>query len=83
MFEYPVTVELISFIQMMCWITSFYRLSVSFFFFFFLSIYLLDRERETVRKRGHKQGEWQAEGAAGSPLSREPSVGLNPRSQGS
>jgi len=29
----------------------------------------------------HKQGEWQAEaeGEAGSPQSREPDVGLNPR----
>ncbi|XP_064447848.1 bcl-2-like protein 13 isoform X12 [Mirounga angustirostris] len=37
----------------------------------------LERERE------HKQGEWQAEGEAGSPLSKEPDVGLNPRTLGS
>ena len=39
--------------------------------------YLFDRE--------HKQGERQAEreGEAGSPLSREPNVGLDPRTLGS
>jgi len=36
---------------------------------------LFERERESELK----QGERQAEGAAGSPLSREPNVGLHPR----
>jgi len=42
-------------------------------------IYLFDGERE------HKRGEWQAgaEGEAGSPQSKEPDVGLNPRTLGS
>jgi len=36
-------------------------------------------------EREHKQGEWQAEGEgeAGSPLNREPDVGLDPRTPGS
>ena len=41
----------------------------------------------TYRKRMHKQGEQEAEGEgqgeAGSPLSREPDAGLNPRTLGS
>ena len=48
-----------------------------FFLFFYDFIYVF------VRERVHKQGEWQAEGEAGSPLSREPDVGLNPRMPGS
>ena len=42
-------------------------------------IYLFDRERE--RERDHKQADRQAgrEGEAGSLPSREPDVGLNPR----
>ena len=42
-------------------------------------IYLFDRERE------HKQRDQQREeeGGAGSPLSREPDVGLDPRTPGS
>ena len=41
-------------------------------------IYIFDRERK------HKQGEQQAEGEgeAGSPLNREPDMGLNPRTPG-
>ena len=37
------------------------------------------------REREHKQGEWQAEGEgdAGSPLSREPDAGFDPRTLGS
>ena len=31
----------------------------------------------------HKQGEWQAEGEAGSPLSKEPDVALDPSILGS
>ena len=44
-------------------------------FFFFSRFYLFDRERE------HKQEEQQAEGEgeADSQLSREPNVGLNPK----
>ena len=41
-------------------------------------IYL--REREIVRD--HEQGK-QGEGEAGSPLSRKPTVGLDPRTPGS
>ena len=53
------------------------------FFFFKDFIYLFDRERE--RERAHKQAERQAkgEGEEGSPLSREPDVGLDPRTLGS
>ena len=49
-------------------------------FFKILFIYLFVRESE------HKQGEWQAEqaeGEAGSPLSKEPKAGLYPRTLGS
>ena len=38
-------------------------------------IYLSEKERE----REHKQGEQQVEGEAGSPLSRDPNAGLDPR----
>jgi len=31
-----------------------------------------------VRESMHKKGEWQAEGEADSPLSREPDAGLHP-----
>jgi len=34
-------------------------------------------------EREHKQGELQAEGEAGSPRSREPDAGLDPRTLGS
>ena len=34
------------------------------------------------RKRKHKQGEQQAEGVAGSSLSKEPDVGLDRRAKG-
>ena len=47
---------------------------------FFLDFtHLFDTQRE------HKQGEWQVEeeGEAGSPLNREPNVGLSPRISGS
>lgn len=45
----------------------------------FIFIYSLSRERE------HKQGKQQAEGegVAGSPLSREPDLGLDPSTPGS
>ena len=51
-----------------------------FFFFFKDFIYLL--EREHVQERAHRQGELPAEGEgeAGSWLSREPDMGLHPRS---
>jgi len=42
----------------------------------------LARERVHVREREHKQGERQTEGEAGSPLSREPDAGLDPRTLG-
>jgi len=41
------------------------------------------RERKRERQRTHKQGEQQSEEEAGSPLSREPDVGLDPRPLGS
>ena len=51
------------------------------FYFLKYFIYLFDRTRESE----HKQREWHAEGEgeAGSLLSREPNVGLNPRTLGS
>ena len=44
-------------------------------------MYLFDREPVSE----HKQGEWlaESEGEAGFPLSREPDVGLDPRTLGS
>jgi len=39
--------------------------------------------RETARAREHKQGKLQAEGEAGSPLSRDADVGLDPGALGS
>ena len=55
----------------------------SFFFFFKDFIYLFDTERDHACT--HKQGEQQAEGGeeAGSLLSGEPDVGLDPRTLGS
>lgn len=44
-------------------------------------LYLFDREREHAQVRGAAEGE--GEGEAGSPLSREPNVGLDPRTLGS
>ena len=51
--------------------------------FIYLFIYLTEREGE--REREHKQGKQQAEGEreAGSLLSREPDMGLDPRTLGS
>ena len=37
---------------------------------------------ERKSEQAHKQGEQQAEGEAGSWVSREPDVGLNPRTPG-
>ena len=55
-----------------------------FIFLKILFIYLSERGRKREReRREHKQGEWQAEGEAGSPLSKEPDVGLNHRTLGS
>ena len=53
-----------------------------FFLNIFLRFYLFVRERESAE---HRQTEWQAdaEGEAGSPLSKEPDVGLYPRTLGS
>jgi len=55
--------------------------ALPFFLFFFkiLFIYLFVREQESE----HKQGEQQAEAEAGSLLSKEPDVGLYPRTLGS
>ena len=50
-------------------------------FFFKVFIYSFDRERE---KECTEAGEAvEGEGEAGSPLSQEPDVGLNPKTQGS
>ena len=51
------------------------RLDDLFFSFFFEILVIYLRERE----RAHKQGEWKAEGEAGSLTSRGPEVGLHPR----
>ena len=56
------------------------------FFKIYLFIYLFVREREREREKSeseHKQTEWQAEGEAGLPMSKEPDPGLNPRILGS
>ena len=44
-------------------------------------IYLFDREKECKHKQGELQEE--GEGEAGSPLSREPDMGLDPKTRGS
>jgi len=41
------------------------------------------RHRHTERERKHGQGDRQREGEAGSSLSQEPDVGLDPRALGS
>jgi len=48
-------------------------------FYFFILLFFKDFFN--LCDRAHKQGEWQAEGEgeAGSPLSREPVPGLDPR----
>ena len=53
-------------------------------FFFFLKI-LFIYQRERGGESEHRQTEWQAEaeGEAGSPPSKEPNVGLDPRTLGS
>ena len=51
--------------------------TLSYFLLFFLKYFIYLTERE------HKQGQQQAEGEAGSPLSREPNMGLDPRTLGS
>ena len=55
--------------------------SFVFVFVFFLRFYLFDTEKETAREG--TQAEGVGEGEAGSPLSREPNVGLDPRTLGS
>ena len=54
-------------------------------FYFFplkiLFIHLLERDRDQESK--HKQGEQQAEAEAGTLLSKDPNVGLHPRTLGS
>ena len=54
-----------------------------FFLKYLIHLFERARERECVSasKRMHKQGEQQeeGEGEAGSPLSKEPNVGLDPR----
>ena len=45
------------------------------------NIYLREREREIVSEQAWEEAE--EEGKAGSPLSREPNVGLNLRTLGS
>ena len=53
------------------------HLSKHLFFKDFIDLFVTERER------AHKQGEWQAEGEAGSLLSREPDEGLDLRTLGS
>ena len=55
----------------------------SLLFIYFLKdfIYLFDRERDTARE-GTQAGQV-GEGEAGSPLSREPDAGLDPKTPGS
>jgi len=55
------------------------RICQNLFFFlrFYLFIYLTERERDSEHKQGEKQAE--AEGEADSPQSRDPDLGLNPR----
>ena len=43
-------------------------------------MYLFDRDKDRQREREHKQGEWERKKEA---LSREPDVGLHPRTLGS
>ena len=50
--------------------------SLSLFLFLFLRFYLFMKDTE-------RKAETQAEGEAGSPLSREPNAGLDPRTLGS
>ena len=45
----------------------------------FLKIYLFDRERERTQAGGVAEGE----GEAGSPMSRDPNSGFQPRTLGS
>lgn len=47
---------------------------------FLLRFYLFLCQGERVSR--HKQGEWQAEREPGPPLSKEPSVGLDPKTLG-
>ena len=53
------------------------HLSKHLFFKDFIDLFVTERER------ARKQGKWQAEGEAGSPLSREPDEGLDLRTLGS
>jgi len=54
---------------------------VLFIYFLKRFIYLFGTEREIEHKQGEQQAE--GEGEAGSLLSREPYVGLDPRTLGS
>ena len=60
-----------------------YIFALVFLFFLFKRYFthLFGKGRERVRERNYKQGEWEAkgEGEADSSLSREPKVGLDPR----
>jgi len=47
--------------------------------YLFKRLYLFVREKE----HAHQQGEQQVEGKAGSLLSKEPNMGLNPATPGS
>ena len=55
-------------------------LLISFFFLKKDFISILERERESAQV---EEGEAEREGEADFPLSREPDVGLNPRTPGS
>ena len=65
-----------------CCAPLFYRDLRDVDFFFKDFIYLFERERQTVSKKGNPNRGVREE-EAGSQRSREPHVGLNPRSLGS
>jgi len=52
-------------------------------FLFSLRFYLFERKSTHAGARQHEQRKGEAEGEADSPLSRQPDMGLNPRTLGS
>ena len=48
-----------------------------------LNLFVREKEREQASELAQAEGERETEGEAGSPLSKEPDVGLNPRAPGS
>ena len=71
---------------MICNIVHQFFIHVSLFFFFFFKdfIYLFHRQRSHVRQRSQvAERQAEREEKAGSPWSREPDAGLDPRTLGS